>query len=224
MTLFLLLIAMAVILIGAEIFTNALEHLGERLGFSEGVTGSIFAAIGTAMPETMVPLVALFSGAATQDVREQVGIGAILGAPLMLSTLVMFLLAGFAVYRRGWRGEFHPERTGLRRDLLWFVMAFTLATVAVFLPAESHLLRAVIAIGLIVIYFLYSMLTIRASAKLVAAGHGTAAESPLYLTRALKRTGLRENIFLVLLQLGAGLALIVGGARGFVFCVEALAT
>ena len=48
-----------VILVSAEIFTNALEHLGEKLKISEGVTGSIFAAIGTALPETLVPLLAL---------------------------------------------------------------------------------------------------------------------------------------------------------------------
>ena len=49
-----------VILIAAEVFVNALEHLGEKLKISEGVTGSIFAAVGTALPETMVPLLAIF--------------------------------------------------------------------------------------------------------------------------------------------------------------------
>ena len=43
MTLGILLVALLIILIGAETFTNALEHLGERLKISEGVTGSIFA-------------------------------------------------------------------------------------------------------------------------------------------------------------------------------------
>src|SRR2546427_580908 len=181
MTLIVLLVAILVILVGAEVFTNSLEHLGERLGISEGVTGSIFAAIGTAMPETMVPVVAILSGAATQEVREQVGIGAILGAPLMLSTLVLFLLAAFAMYRRGWHGEFHPERSGLRRDLDWFAIGFGLATVAVFVPANFRVLRTVIAFTLIGVYLFYLMLTIRASAKLVADGHGTAAENPLYL-------------------------------------------
>ena len=38
MTLVILLIALVIILIGAESFTNALEHLGERLKISEGVT------------------------------------------------------------------------------------------------------------------------------------------------------------------------------------------
>ena len=43
------------ILVAAEVFVNALEHLGEKLKISEGVTGSLFAAVGTAMPETLVP-------------------------------------------------------------------------------------------------------------------------------------------------------------------------
>ena len=51
---------LVLILIAAEVFVNALEHLGERLGISDGVTGSIFAAVGTAMPETIVPLLAIF--------------------------------------------------------------------------------------------------------------------------------------------------------------------
>ena len=53
---------LAIILIASELFTNALEHLGERLGISEGVTGSLFAAVGTALPETTVPIIALLSG------------------------------------------------------------------------------------------------------------------------------------------------------------------
>ena len=55
----LLILALFMILGGAEAFTNALEHLGEKLKLSEGVTGSIFAAVGTALPEAMVPMVAV---------------------------------------------------------------------------------------------------------------------------------------------------------------------
>jgi len=63
-----------VILIASELFTNALEHLGDRLGISEGVTGSLFAAVGTALPETMVPLLALLSGTANASVNEEIGV------------------------------------------------------------------------------------------------------------------------------------------------------
>jgi cation:H+ antiporter len=45
-----LLASFAVILAGALLFTNAVEWAGNRLGLGEGATGSILAAVGTAMP------------------------------------------------------------------------------------------------------------------------------------------------------------------------------
>ena len=222
MTIGLLIVTLLVILIGAEIFTNALEHLGERLKISEGITGSIFAAVGTALPETMVPLVAIFSSASTQEVREEVGVGAILGAPLMLSTLTMLLMAVFAARRRGWMDDFHPERTGLNRDLSWFLFAFSMSIIAIFVPHQVAWVRVALAMTMVLIYFIYLMLTIRASAKLVANGHGTEAGEPLFLVRLLGRLGLKTNMPVVLLQLGLGLALIVVGAHGFVQGVEQL--
>src|SRR3990167_5993516 len=209
MTIGILLVALLIILIGAETFTNALEHLGERLKISEGVTGSIFAAVGTALPETMVPVVAILSTAGTQQVRDEVGVGAILGAPLMLSTLTLFLMALFAIQKRGWSDELHPERTGIKRDLSWFLLAYGLSAIAIFVPHQSTWVRAMIAISLVLVYFIYLMLTIRASAKLVADGHGTAASEPLFLVRLFGRIGMPENMFTILLQLAIGLTLIV---------------
>ena len=222
MTLGILLIALLIILIGAETFTNALEHLGERLKISEGVTGSIFAAVGTALPETMVPIVAILSTASTQAVREEVGVGAILGAPLMLSTLTMFLMAIFAIHKRGWQDDFHPERSGLTRDLRWFLLAFGLSAAAIFVPHHVAWVRALLALSLVLVYFIYLMLTIRASASLVADGHATKAGEPLFLVRLMGRINVPENLFTVLVQLGMGLALIVFGAHGFVQGVEQL--
>lgn len=223
MTVLTLLVALLVILIGAETFTNALEHLGKRLRISEGVTGSIFAAVGTAMPEAMVPVVAILSSAGTPAVREEVGVGAILGAPLMLSTLAFFLMAAFAAQRRGWAGRFHPERTGLERDLKWFLLAFGLGTLAIFVPHDLVMVRALMALALVMIYFIYLLLTVRASARLVADGHATEADHPLYLVYLFGRWRLRENLFVILLQLVFGLSAIVAGAHGFVHGVEALA-
>jgi len=222
MTFALLLTALVIILIGAETFTNALEHLGERLKISEGVTGSIFAAVGTALPETMVPVVAILTSAGTQQVREEVGVGAIIGAPLMLSTLTMFLMAAFAAHRRGWADHFHPERAGLRRDLSWFLLAFGVSTAAIFIPHHVTSMRALLAIALVLIYFIYLMLTVRASARLVSDGHGTEADNPLFLARLLGRFGLRENMPVILAQLAVGLALIILGAHGFVQGVQEL--
>lgn len=222
MTLGILVVALLLILIGAETFTNALEHLGERLGISEGVTGSIFAAVGTALPETMVPIVAILSTASTQAVREEVGVGAILGAPLMLSTLTMFLMAAFAIHKRGWKDDFQPERTGLARDLSWFLLAFSMSSAAIFVPHQATGMRVMIALMLVLVYFIYLMLTIRASARLVAHGHGTSASEPLFLVRLLARIRVSENMFTVLAQLGMGLGLIIFGVHGFVQGVEQL--
>jgi len=222
MTALLLIGSLLLILAAAELFVNALEHIGERLKISEGVTGSIFAAVGTAMPEAMVPVVAVLSTAATQEVREEVGVGAILGAPLMLSTIAMFLIALFASFRRGWSGNFHPERTGLLRDLSWFLIVFGLSTVAIFVPRELPFVRGVIGLSLVLLYFLYLLVTVRASAGLVADGHGTTADALLYLARGLAWSGLRENVALQLLQLALAFGGIIAGAHGFVHGVESL--
>ena len=54
--------SLLVILGGAELFTNGVEWIGEGFGLSEGVVGSVLAAVGTALPETILPLVAIMSG------------------------------------------------------------------------------------------------------------------------------------------------------------------
>ena len=54
----LLAVAFVVILVGALGFTNAVERLGKQLGIGEGAVGSLLAAVGTAMPETLIPIVA----------------------------------------------------------------------------------------------------------------------------------------------------------------------
>ncbi len=209
-----------VILAAAQIFVNALEHLGDRLRISEGVTGSLFAAVGTAMPESVVPLLALFAGTADQAVNEEIGVGAILGAPLMLVTLAMGILALVAGWRRGWTAPFHPEPTGLRRDLDAFLLAFTAAALAMAVPHSAELLRVLLAMGLAVGYFVYVLATLRASERLVADGHGTEAERPLLLTRL----GLPDHWGTILAQLVLGLALLIAGAKGFVHEVEQVAS
>src|SRR4030067_523687 len=129
-----LILMLFVILIAVEVFTNALEHLGERLKISEGVTGSLFAAVGTALPETMVPLLAIFAGTADSRLNEEIGVGAILGAPLMLSTLSLCLMAIAVLRKRGVHGHLSPERSGLERDLNFFLFAFSLSAIALFIP------------------------------------------------------------------------------------------
>lgn len=212
-----LLAALVVIIIAAEVFTNALEHIGERLEVSEGVTGSLFAAVGTAMPETIVPLLAIFAGTDDQRINEEIGVGAILGAPLMLSTLTLFLLAVAIIKKRRLSGALTPEKSGLKRDLDFFLFAFALAGLALLVPHDQPLVRASLGAVLVLSYFLYILLTLRASATLVQDGHGTSAFTQLFV----ERLGLPNNLFTTGLQLLIGLALLIGGAEGFIYGVEA---
>ncbi|MBI5888991.1 MAG: sodium:calcium antiporter [Deltaproteobacteria bacterium] len=211
-----------VIVAASEIFTNAIEALGARLNFSEGVTGSIFAAVGTALPETMVPIVAIFgggSGRAAEHISEEVGVGAILGAPFMLSTLAMFLI-GLASMRYGGRRkikEVTPEPGGFRRDMEFFIFCFTLAFLVAFTPHGYRGVRIFVAITLVLTYFYYVMETVKASETLVKGGHATEKTKGLYLSRIFK-----EHMFFVVLQLLFAVAMIIAGAKGFVGGVNGL--
>ena len=213
LTLFLMLI---VILIAAEVFTNALEHLGQKLGISDGVTGSVFAAVGTALPETSVPLLALLAGTQNMHVNEEIGVGAILGAPLMLATLSISLMAFAVLAKRGSQGKFHAEKTGLVRDLNFFIAAFAFAAIALFIPHTQTMVRAVIGFCMVFIYFIYIMLTLRASKALVQEGHATEADHPMFLCRI----GLPNNMAVIIVQLLLGLVLLIGGAKGFISGIE----
>jgi len=113
-----LIVALAAILIAAYLFTNAVEILGDRLGLSQGGVGSVLAAVGTALPETMIPIVAIlgavFAGRDPESAGE-IGIGAILGAPFMLATLAMFVV-GRPSWDTGAGGKPGPRWTWTTRS------------------------------------------------------------------------------------------------------------
>ena len=219
MVFFELFLMLIVILIAAEVFTNALEHLGEKLGISEGVTGSLFAAVGTALPETMVPLLALLAGTQNVATNEEIGVGSILGAPLMLATLSLSLMAISVWRRRGTKGHLRPERSGLTRDLNFFLIAFSFAAIAMYVPHTLTVVRYGIGACMVTIYFVYVMMTLNASKALVADGHVTEAGGPMMLCRL----GLPNHTAVISLQLLLGLALLIAGAKGFIHGVEAAA-
>lgn len=216
----LLLAALLVVLAGAELFTNALEHVGGRFGLSQGLVGSVFAAMATALPETIVPIVAvLFGGSDSPQVRQHIGIGGILGAPLMLASLAMALLGLAAGFKRGWQTPLRPEISGCVRDLLYFLAAFTIGLLGLFMPQQPPGARAVAGVALAFLYLMYVLNTARASAMLVQQGHGTHADGTLWL----RRLHLPHTFAWELLQLLSGLALIVAGAKLFVYGVEQIA-
>ncbi len=207
-----LVVALPIILLGAEFFTNAIEHVGMAFGVSEGVTGSLLAAVGTALPETAIPVLASWRHGG----GAHVAVGAVLGAPLMLSTLTMAVMGLACASGRGLRSELAPEQSGARRDLGTFVAVFLLAFAGLFLPPGGS--RLVLAAILVAAYGFYVRATVKASAGLVAGGHRTSTRARLHLARSRLRhlAGLRY------IQLLLGLGVILAGAQLFISGIESL--
>ncbi len=150
-----LFLASIVITLGAcALFTNGIEWFGKRRKISEGAIGSVFAAVGTTLPETSIPIVAICFG--TGQERTEVGLGAILGAPFMLSTLVLPILAFLLLLyaRLGKRdASFKVDYREVRVDLLFFLLAYGLAVgCAVVVSRPLHYLAAVLLIASYVYY------------------------------------------------------------------------
>jgi cation:H+ antiporter len=127
LTFALLLGAAGVIYFSCEAFVNGVEWLGRALRLSATATGSILAAFGTALPESVVTLaaVAFDDSAAGQDI----GIGAALGGPLVLSTVAygmvgLVLLGNRRQLGAARSGAVQADMPSLRRDQRWFLAVF----------------------------------------------------------------------------------------------------
>ena len=94
-----LLIACAVaIYLSCEWFVNAVEWLGQRLNIGTMAVGTILAAFGTALPESVVTLVAVTTGP-TAEIRN-IGVGAAMGGPLVLATVAYGVTGAMLLLRR----------------------------------------------------------------------------------------------------------------------------
>jgi cation:H+ antiporter len=116
----------------------------------------VLAAVGTALPETMIPIIAILF--ASGEASHAVGIGAILGAPFMLSTLAMFVtgVGVIAFRRRRATGEsMRIDGHTLTHDMRYFAIAYTIAIGAALLPLDQEWLKWVVAGSLLAIYAWY---------------------------------------------------------------------
>jgi len=121
----LLLGAAAVIYLACEFFVNGVEWVGRKLSVGSTATGTILAAFGTALPESVVTFVAVaFGGSAAQ---KDIGVGAALGGPLVLATVAysvvgLVLLATRQSLKAG--PELQRQFKRLSRDQGWFLGIF----------------------------------------------------------------------------------------------------
>ena len=196
------------ILLAAELFPNAVEDIGDRFNLSHGVVGSILAAVGTALPETLVPIVALLFG--SPGAKEHIANGAILGAPFMLATLGFLVIGLAAVIRRD--KEIETNLFLIRRDLTFFLALFPPAIILAFVPG-LHLLKVFVALLLLVgyLYYIYSVLK--------EGGEEVEADNDLHFSRYLK---MPEHAATSIIQLIASLLVLLISVEVFVHSLELL--
>ena len=206
-----------VLIIGGAIgFTNAVEWLGHRLNLGEGAVGALLAAVGTALPESLIPIVALLSGGGQE--ATDVAIGAIIGAPFLLGTLAMLLVVGSAhlfAGRREQGAEIIGDERAIRRDLSWYLALIPVAIVLGGIGAPDGVRYAAAAM-LVIAYGVY--------VKRTLAGGGDADQdeelAPLYFDTSRDTP---PNTWQMVAQFLVSLGAIILGAELFVGAVESIA-
>jgi cation:H+ antiporter len=194
----------AAVLGGALLFTNAVEWAGTRLGLGVGAVGTVLAAVSTALPESIIPVVAILRGDTDAD---EVAVGAIIGAPFMLATVAMALMgvAGLVFSRRrAQRAALRLDRGVVRRDFTFFLVLF--AAVLLLGLGTPQVLRYAAALLLLLAYGSYVVLTVRR-------GGATQPDDELPALVADPTKNDPPASAAIALQFAVGLTLIIGGAH-----------
>ncbi len=206
-----LLLSLGIILMGCELFTNGIEWLGKRLKLGDGVVGSILSAVGTCLPETLIPIIALLFSKGKSESTD-IGIGAIVGAPFMLSTLAFFITGLSVVIFAGKRKTgliLNVNLDILSRDISFFVVVYTSMVLVSTLnlgPAKN-----ILAVVLLGCYGYYVFKTVDSDKT------SDGELDDLTFSRAFNT---KTTLFVILLQVLTALAVIIIGAELFVANIE----
>lgn len=221
----LLIVCAAVIYLSCEWFVNAVEWLGQRLKVGPLAVGTILAAFGTALPESVVTFVAVVFGD-TAEVRD-IGVGAAMGGPLVLATVAYGVTGWMLLTRRralvtarGWGVAGSPggapdEDLGdirkLARDQRWFLAIFI---VKVALGLVAFAVKPWLGLLFFVAYAVYFWREIR--------GGGSSSDGAELAPLLLQRHRHTPLTWAVLTQTLVSLAVIFGASQLFVHQLEAI--
>jgi cation:H+ antiporter len=204
-------LATAAIYFACEYFTNGVEWLGRRLNLSQTATGTLLAAFGTALPESVVTLIATAFG--SSSAHRDIGVGSAMGGPLTLSTLGYGVIGLLAVRSGGARdGLARSCSLGwLKRDQIWFLSLFVVGAVLGVLDLAWKFSFGFI---FLLAYALYVWRELNGSE-----GHAGAGElEPL----AIRPRDREPGLVWIGLQLGLSLVVIFFASRAFVQELEAI--
>jgi cation:H+ antiporter len=107
-----------------EYFVNGVEWVGHKAGVSQNAVGTVLAAFGTALPESVVTFVAVVFGPSTE--AKNIGVGAALGGPLVLATIAYPIVGVMLLLTRNQppHAPIDVNRQRLCRDQGWFLLIF----------------------------------------------------------------------------------------------------
>ncbi len=165
-----LVLSTVAILIAAALFTNSIEMLGDRLNLGQGAVGSVLAAVGTALPETMIPVVAILGAAIVggdSGSSGEIGVGAILGAPFLLATLAAFVVGAADIGFKGRREtgtELNVDKRTARRDMVFLFICFGLAA-GIGVVNSFFAVPFFVAVGLVAAYIVHVVRTVVAGGE-----------------------------------------------------------
>lgn len=173
-TVLLLLASAVAIYLACEWFVNAVEWLGARLNVGTVAVGTVLAAIGTALPESVVTFVAVVFGDSPE--RKEIGVGAAMGGPLALSTIAYATIGVVLAITTKSLATKLPNRTDLISDQRWFLVIF-LAKLGLGLVAFAW--KPWLAIGFLAAYVVYAVRELRGAHA--DGGHSDEGLEPLKL-------------------------------------------
>lgn len=204
-----LLIAVIVIYYSCELFINGIEWFGKKFNISESAVGTILAAFGTALPESVVTFVAVAVNSSTE--QKDIGVGAALGGPLVLGTIA-YAVVGVCIllFRRSRElgTDIGIDSKKLSRDQVWFVSIFIFK---VLLGLWIFSFKPVLGLFFLAAYALYFYKEMREEAS-----DDLRDLEPL----KFQPSKLEPDTSWVLLQTGLSLILIFGSSQVFVKNLE----
>lgn len=125
LTILIMIISALLIYFSCEFFVNGVEWVGKAFNISQSAVGSILAAFGTALPESIVTFIAVVFG--TNSKQKDIGVGAALGGPLVLSTIA-YAIIGITIFifsnKRKSGEHIKYDNKKLARDQEWFMCIF----------------------------------------------------------------------------------------------------
>ena len=209
LTIALLLVSAIAIYLACEWFVNSVEWLGARMKVGTMAVGSVLAAVGTALPESVVTFVAVALGDSPE--RKDIGVGAAMGGPLVLSTIAYAVIGVVLALTTSSLRTKPPGARELISDQRWFIVIFV-AKVVLGLVVFSF--KPWLAIAFVAAYAVFVWRELR-EAKL-SGGHSDEDLEPLRLQPKRDRP---SSIAIAVQTLGT-LAVIFAASQVFVGQLE----